>query len=180
MKKNSLDKLYQEKFSEFHELPDVQVWKRIEASLDKKAKKRVIPIWWYAGGVAALLIVGLLLFSPSSTNNLLDKQPVADVEEQQNATSGPKENNQVTTTINTNKSANETQNTVTINQEKQEEISVAKQQLTPAQNSGSLANGATKAKVKPSQKKNVIVPKTKQDALAVVPNNDEKDAQYPI
>ena len=54
--KKKIDRLFQEGFKDFEAQPDDAVWKRIEAKLEKKKKRRVIPIWWQYAGVAALLV----------------------------------------------------------------------------------------------------------------------------
>ncbi len=59
MDKKNLDDLFREKFKTFREVPDEKVWTAIENSLDKKRKKRVIPLWWQLGGVAAVLAIAL-------------------------------------------------------------------------------------------------------------------------
>lgn len=64
MGKKSLEQLFKETFQEFHEVPDEKVWQSIEASLDKKKKKRVVPIWWQLGGVAALLAILFYVINP--------------------------------------------------------------------------------------------------------------------
>ena len=65
MSKKNLDKLFQEKFKEFSDIPTENVWKSIEASLNKKKKSRkVIPIWWKLGGIAAALAIGFFLINP--------------------------------------------------------------------------------------------------------------------
>ena len=64
MEKNNLEKLFQEKLKDFHEIPDEHVWKSISTSLDKKKKKRVIPIWWKLGGVAAVLALFFYVINP--------------------------------------------------------------------------------------------------------------------
>ena len=64
MQKKKLDELFQEKFSNFKETPDNSVWRSIEASLNKKQKKRMVPFWWTLGGVAALLVLGLIIVNP--------------------------------------------------------------------------------------------------------------------
>ncbi|AYN66135.1 hypothetical protein D1013_01435 [Euzebyella marina] len=74
MSKNNLDKLFQEKFKDFEEVPDQRVWQAIEASLNKRQKKRVIPLWWKVGGAAAVLALALLVFGPSS-NGFEDNIP---------------------------------------------------------------------------------------------------------
>lgn len=76
MDKNNLDELYQQKLNDFEQLPEPHVWQRIEASLDKKQKKRIVPIWWYFGGAAALLLLGLWLSNPFSVEHDLNHNPV--------------------------------------------------------------------------------------------------------
>jgi len=57
----NIDRLFQEKLRDFEEMPPDIVWDTIEAHLDKKKKRRVIPIWWRYAGVAVILL--LLSFS---------------------------------------------------------------------------------------------------------------------
>ena len=65
MGKKNLDRLFQEKFKDFSEVPDDKVWRKISTSLDAKHKKRrVIPFWLKLGGVAALLAVAIYLINP--------------------------------------------------------------------------------------------------------------------
>lgn len=58
--KKNLDRLFQEQFKDFEEIPPEIVWKNIEAELTKKKKRRIIPLWYKLSGVAALLIFGFL------------------------------------------------------------------------------------------------------------------------
>jgi len=84
MGKKDLDKLFQEKFTDFHELPDKKVWERLEASLDEKKKKdrKVIPIWWKLGGVAAVLALFFYAINPFGSNtNVIE---VTDTENKRN------------------------------------------------------------------------------------------------
>ncbi|WP_422861858.1 outer membrane beta-barrel protein [Flagellimonas sp. W118] len=70
MGKKNLEQLFKEVFKDFKESPDDNVWKSIEASLDKKEKKkRVIPIWWRLGGVAALLALLFYVVNPFESSN---------------------------------------------------------------------------------------------------------------
>eukprot|EP01013_Petalomonas_cantuscygni_P015611 TRINITY_DN3248_c0_g1_i1.p1 TRINITY_DN3248_c0_g1~~TRINITY_DN3248_c0_g1_i1.p1 ORF type:complete len:509 (+),score=-25.76 TRINITY_DN3248_c0_g1_i1:1089-2615(+) len=75
MQKKNIDELFRDKLSDFKQTPDNKVWRAIDASLDKRKKKRVIPLWWSLGGVAAALLIGLLVFNPFSeeykTNEIL-------------------------------------------------------------------------------------------------------------
>ncbi|PKA98354.1 outer membrane protein with beta-barrel domain [Flavobacteriaceae bacterium MAR_2009_75] len=68
MSKKNLDNLFQERFKDFGEAPDEKVWHAIETSLDKRKKKRVVPLWWTLGGVAALLAIALMVFNPLNHN----------------------------------------------------------------------------------------------------------------
>lgn len=71
MGKKNLDKLFQEKFENFSDVPDEKVWHAIEESLDKKKKsKRVIPIWWKLGGVAAVLALVIYVINPAASENV--------------------------------------------------------------------------------------------------------------
>ncbi|UPQ80426.1 hypothetical protein M0M57_06205 [Flavobacterium azooxidireducens] len=58
--KKNLDRLFQEQFKDFEEIPPEIVWKNIEAELTKKKKRRIIPLWYKLSGVAALFIFGFL------------------------------------------------------------------------------------------------------------------------
>ena len=80
MKKENIDKLYQEKLKNFNEVPDERVWKAISTSLDKKKKSRpIIPIWWKLGGVAAILAILLSIFIPFESDQNTN-QIITDVE----------------------------------------------------------------------------------------------------
>ncbi|KKM85398.1 hypothetical protein LCGC14_1289480, partial [marine sediment metagenome] len=62
MDKKNIDELFREKFKSFREIPDEKIWRDIENSLDKKRKRRIIPLWWQLGGVAAVLAIALISF----------------------------------------------------------------------------------------------------------------------
>ena len=79
MSNKNIDQLFQEKLQSFEELPDEGVWNSIEASLDKKQKKRVLPIWWTLGGVAAVLAILLFSIYPFDFNST-KANSVTDVE----------------------------------------------------------------------------------------------------
>ena len=69
--KKNIDRIFQEKFRDFEQSPNEQVWKNIKSNLEKKNKKRpfVIPLWWKVGGVAAVLAImaTVLWFPPAET-----------------------------------------------------------------------------------------------------------------
>ena len=74
MERKNIDRLFQEKFKDFEVHPPEETWNAIEAELNKKEKKRIIPLWWKFSGVAALLIVGALLYS-TFTDEKLNTNP---------------------------------------------------------------------------------------------------------
>ncbi|WP_298485263.1 hypothetical protein [uncultured Maribacter sp.] len=79
MSKIKLDKLFQEKFKGFQELPDEKVWQSIEASLNEKEKKRrAIPLWWKLGGVAAIIALGFFLMNPFSNKQTIPSSVVTE------------------------------------------------------------------------------------------------------
>ncbi|PIB37997.1 outer membrane beta-barrel protein [Maribacter sp. 4G9] len=83
MSKKHLDEFFQEKFKGFEETPDDKVWVAIASSLDRKKKKRILPLWWQLAGVAAVLVFGLLLLNPFDTGNSPNVNSVTDTEQKQ-------------------------------------------------------------------------------------------------
>lgn len=62
--RKNIEKLFQEKFSQFEVYPDEIVWENIEKELQKKKeKKRVVPFWFQFGGLAASLILGFWILN---------------------------------------------------------------------------------------------------------------------
>ena len=73
MQKKNLDELFRDKLSDFKQTPDNKVWRAIDASLNKKKKRRVIPIWWQLSGIAAALAIGLILFNSVSSDQPMNE-----------------------------------------------------------------------------------------------------------
>ncbi|PKB42548.1 outer membrane protein with beta-barrel domain [Cellulophaga sp. RHA19] len=70
MSKENLDKLFQDKFKDFGDVPDEKVWQKLNMSLDQKKKDRlVIPIWWKLGGIAAALALLFFAIKPFFKND---------------------------------------------------------------------------------------------------------------
>ncbi len=59
--KKSIDRLFQEKFKDFEVNPPEDAWAVIEARLDGKKRRRLIPFWWKLGGIAAVFLIGFLV-----------------------------------------------------------------------------------------------------------------------
>jgi hypothetical protein len=70
--KKNIERLFQEKFKDFEVTPNGKVWENIEAKLNKKEKRRIIPFWWKLSGIAASLLIGFLI-----TNALFFNTPKA-------------------------------------------------------------------------------------------------------
>ena len=81
--KKHIDRLFQEGFKDFEATPSNAVWENIEAQLNQKKKRRVIPIWWRYAGAAALLLllltVGINYFNTvdsNQTNQIVDTEDI--------------------------------------------------------------------------------------------------------
>lgn len=69
MQKKNIDDIFRDKLSDFKQTPDNKVWRAIDASLDKRKKRRIIPFWWSFGGIAAAVMIGLLILNPFTEDN---------------------------------------------------------------------------------------------------------------
>ena len=69
MQKKNIDEFFRDKLSDFKQTPDNKVWRAIDASLDKRKKRRIIPFWWSLGGIAAAIMIGLLILNPFTEDN---------------------------------------------------------------------------------------------------------------
>ena len=104
MSKKNIDKLFQEKFNDFEEIPDEKVWGAISTSLDKKKSRKVIPFWWKLGGVAALLAI--MFMAINSFEDKIDVAPIlTDTEKVEKENSSDKEDNKTIPVEETSKEA---------------------------------------------------------------------------
>lgn len=74
----NIDRLFQEKLKNLETVPSPEIWDAIEAKLQKKKKRRVLPFWWYSG-IAGVLIIGILIvFNKNKTqsNDIFNDVPV--------------------------------------------------------------------------------------------------------
>ena len=78
-----MDNLFKEKFKDFSETPDERVWENIEASLNKRKKKRIVPIWWQLGGAAAAIALLLYLINPFSSDENVTTPNVVNTEKKE-------------------------------------------------------------------------------------------------
>lgn len=76
----NIERLFQEKFKDFEVVPEEHIWDNIEAELDKKEKRRVIPFWWRLSGVAAALVLGFLITNALFFSNSIGKNNVVNQE----------------------------------------------------------------------------------------------------
>ncbi len=70
--KKNIDDLFKESFKNFEASPSPKVWSAIQAKLEEKEERKVIPIWFKLAGVAALLALlftmGVTYFNQPITN----------------------------------------------------------------------------------------------------------------
>ncbi len=74
--RKNIDRLFQERFEDFEATPMESAWSNIEAKLDEKKKRRIIPFWWKLTGVAAVFLIGLLLVMPGLQPEIKTKNAV--------------------------------------------------------------------------------------------------------
>lgn len=74
--RKNIDRLFQEKFKDFEAMPPEDSWANIEAKLDKKKKKRIVPFWWKLSGVAALLVVGFFITKSIYSDGIPTETPI--------------------------------------------------------------------------------------------------------
>lgn len=130
MKPNKkLDRLFQEKLKDLEVTPPEIVWENIEAQLNKKDKKRVLPLWWKTAGAAAIILsiaTGGFYFLNTPSNsipveNTITNTVLDSIKERKNTTSPnlipiPLENQN--TIVNSKKSSKEQlKNNANINNE---------------------------------------------------------------
>ena len=76
----NIERLFQEKFKDFEVIPEEHVWDNIEAALDKKEKRRIIPFWRKLSGIAAALLLGFLITNALFFSNPIGKNNVVNQE----------------------------------------------------------------------------------------------------
>ncbi|WP_291130293.1 hypothetical protein [Flavobacterium sp. UBA7682] len=85
--KKNIDRLFQEKFRDFEANPANDFWNNIEAKLDEKKRKRVIPFWWKFSGVAAVFLIGILIGNQVLNDDIAPSNPIV-VEDNSNQNKG--------------------------------------------------------------------------------------------
>ncbi|WP_419213284.1 hypothetical protein ACNR9Q_03825 [Maribacter sp. X9] len=166
MQKKKLDELFQEKFLDFKQSPDDKVWRAIDASLNKKKNKRIIPIWWRLGGIAAALAIAFLLFNPFSNQQTTKEILVETQNDVKNITDAQQEST-------TENSFDSTDNNGT---DQLVEKSSDKTDITENDNSVSSKND--KKLATPSPKENTILKVTRsiKESEVIVLNSDERES----
>ena len=89
--KKNIDRLFQEKFRDFEANPSEDSWNNIEAKLDEKKRKRVIPFWWKFSGVAAVFLIGILIGNQVLKDDIAPINPIV-IEDNSTQTKGKKTN----------------------------------------------------------------------------------------
>lgn len=74
--RKKIDRLFQEKFKDYEVTPPEGTWTIIEAKLDDKKKKRVIPFWWKLSGAAALFLIAFMVSKSIYNGSTTHENPV--------------------------------------------------------------------------------------------------------
>lgn len=74
--RKNIDRLFQEKFKDFEVNPPEAAWANIEAKLDNKKKRRVIPFWWKLSGVAAVFLIGFMISKSIYDDGIKTTNPI--------------------------------------------------------------------------------------------------------
>jgi len=74
--RKNIDRLFQEKFKDFEVSPSEEIWSNIEAKLDKKKKRRVIPFWWKLSGIAAVFVIGFMISKSIYDDRITTENPI--------------------------------------------------------------------------------------------------------
>lgn len=74
--RKNIDRLFQENFKDFEVNAPEGTWANIEAKLDEKKKRRVIPLWWKLSGATAVFLIGFLISKSIYQSEINPKNPV--------------------------------------------------------------------------------------------------------
>jgi len=173
--RKNIEKIFQEKFTDFEVTPEEFIWENIESKLNKKKeKRRVVPFWWTLSGVAAALLIGFFSFinndSPVKTEeSVVVKEVISE------------KNNSEKTSITTNQAK---QNEVvatseTTNKIKNNNSSTAVNTLMFTKNKGSKSTIKTPFNLS-NTKQNIAVHKTTKRTLLVKNKLAEPELNVPI
>lgn len=66
--KKDIGKVFKEHFKDFEQAPDAGIWDSIASELDKKASRRIIPLWYYFGGLIVVGLIGSIWFFTQQTD----------------------------------------------------------------------------------------------------------------
>lgn len=166
--KKHIDRLFQEKFKDFEKTPNDAVWSKIEAQLNEKKKRRIIPLWWRYAGVAALLLfllpVGNHFFNSSRHNNIEADFNIVDTDAHQTRSILPDSKNNIHSIKNlddnnpthTNTKINKTVNGQNDSQKTTSKIKVKAYKLNTAKKTRESVNSLSKNKSE-AQKTNPLL-----------------------
>lgn len=113
--RKKLDQIFQEKLGDFETVPPEVAWENIKIKLEKKKKRRMIPLWWKLSGVACSLLLGVwisrtLLFD--TRNDVMIQEGVIQSAENPKYKSTPLQQSSESTQIVVAKDSSETRKNV--------------------------------------------------------------------
>jgi hypothetical protein len=171
--RKNIDRLFQEKFKDFEVDAPEGAWANIEARLDGKKKRRIIPFWWKLSGVAAVFLIGFMV-SKSIYDG--DVKPENAVVNQENS-SGTKSKDTTKNGFKTNKQIqNETPIAHETNLSKNEDYVSGKKELknnNSIKNENAVANATNSNKTEKSGSKKGLRNNEPYSSNGVVTTSDE-------
>ncbi|GGC82001.1 hypothetical protein GCM10011508_06630 [Flavobacterium lutivivi] len=90
IEKKDIERLFQERFKDFEHDAPLESWEIIESRLEKKEKRRIIPLWWMFSGVAAVFIIGFFIVTKGGFLQQNNHQDVPVVNIENNSSSNQK------------------------------------------------------------------------------------------
>ncbi|MDI1317622.1 hypothetical protein [Flavobacterium sp.] len=176
--RKKIDRLFQEKFKLYEVTPPEVSWATIEAKLNDKKKKRVIPFWWKLSGVAALFLL-VFVVSKSIDNGTIKRENSVVNQQKSNTNNG-------TNTLDSNKK------TLNINEQIKADDAVANEKTLNKAHSAAtdekvlkykkiirtdnaVVNENSSGKAENNALKQVLK-NNASDAVTTVNNNGKKDA----
>lgn len=145
--KKHIDRLFQEKFKDFEVEPAPEMWSQIEARLEEKKDRKIIPFWFQFAGVAAVLLVGLLIaLNWSDTKPEQNSVPMVSSPGKENPTNGAivgSDNDSLKTTQKTNEAITESEAGNSLNSgtsSDQNKNGISNPTNTPPKNAAERAN----------------------------------------
>ena len=176
--RKKIDRLFQEKFKDYEVTPPEGTWASIEAKLEDKKKKRVIPFWWKLSGVAALFLLVFMVSKSIYNGSIKGEKPIVN-EQKPNSNNGMDSDNSYKKSLNKNEQmkvdnavANEKPSTKTQKATTDEK----RLKITNEINSENAVVNENNSKKTEKNTLKKVLKNTASDAIATTNDNSKTDA----